>query len=147
MLPEVVSFSKSEAQGSFLGALEWCSLAWTHGHLEADTEQKLKLHCSLFYFVMVCALLGFSKQDVQGHSHVCPVGLSRVALGCRRQSPRLQDVEEWHWHSQNGHRDSLGYTKYKGHPRPLTHHPQSLASIYWISNVQTVFTGYQPNLS
>lgn len=180
MLPEVLSFGKAVAQGSFLGVLllqllgvalpeapggdhwphhwdapgnevcgkERCSPEWTHGHLGAqtETEQTLKLCCSLFYFVKVCALRGFSKQEVQGHSGVCCVGLSRVALGSRRQSPRVQDGEEWHWLLQSSQRDSLGYAKYRGHARPLTHHPQSLASTHWISNVQMVLTGFQPNL-
>lgn len=160
MLPEVLSFGKAVAQGSFLGVLLLQLLgvalpeapggdhlpitemllgmryvARRHvpltGHMgtweqrERETEQKLKLWCSLFYFVMVCALLGFSKQEVQGHSCVCCVGLSRVALGSRRQSPRVQDAEEQHWHLQSGLRDSLGYTKYRRYPSP---HPQSLVS-------------------
>lgn len=42
---------------------------------------------------MGCALLGFSKQDVQGAWHVCTVGLSRDALGSVKQRPRVQDAE------------------------------------------------------
>lgn len=126
MLPEVLSFGKAVAQGSFLGALllqllgvavpetpsgdhllhdcdapgnrvcgkERCALPWTREHLGVDREagQKLKLCCSLFWFVMVCALPGFSKQEVQG-PHMCTLwgfpGLPWVAWG-RTQEYKMQ---------------------------------------------------------
>lgn len=55
---------------------------------------------------------------------------------------KAQRYKRQSWHLQSSHGDSLGYTKYEGHLRPPTHHPQSLALTLQISNVQMVLTGH-----
>ena len=107
------------------------SKSWDHG-----------AHCFRLWWVVLSFISPNRRSKQPG---ICALwgfpGMFWVVWG------RAQRYEMQSWYLQSSHGDRLGYTKYVGHLRPLTHHSWSLAFTLWISNVQTVLTGHQPNLS